>query len=553
VTNAELGQSPFQEPLPISTAQDVVRSGALWPRIEASLERASELLNPILVKEARQALKSRQFVATFSLLLIFGWGWSLAGVAMLSQAAYYAPGGRFMLSGYFLILAVPLIVIVPFSAFRSLAAEREDGTFELLSITTLQARQIISGKLGSAVVQMAVYYSALAPCIAFTYLLRGVDVLTIGLLLFYTFLVSVMLSQIGLITATVTRSSHWQILLSVVLILFLAWCDLMVSIALWNIVNVAGSIQFDDYYFWIVQIAVLMFYASTFALLLVAAAAQISFASDNRSTKLRVIMLFQQLLWIGWMTYAWVESKDIEVLYVLSFIAGVYWFFAGSLLCGEGAQLSPRVKRSLPQSFLGRALFTWFNPGSGTGYIFAVLNMWCLITIVAACGIAAEVGGNLGGVRSLSNLMTGPTLCAAYLTVYMGIGRLLVFAVRGRLATGLVLPLLMNVVLALLGVFVPLVAAGWLTGFSTLDYNELQATNWAWTIGESVDGTVWQTFVPVLVYLAAAVVFVINLFLAMHEVEQVRLATPQRVLDDEWQLHPEKAPVAIQHSSPWDN
>ena len=484
------------------------RTPSDWPggrAFEAALERASEWLNPILVKEARQALKSRQFVVTFTLLLVFGWGWSLAGVAMLSQAAYYAPGGRFMLTGYFLILAVRLIVIVPFSAFRSLASEREDGTFELLSITTLRARQIISGKLGSSIVQMAVYYSALAPCIAFTYLLRGIDVLTIGLMLFYTFLVSVILSQFGLLVATITRSPHWQVLLSVLLILFLAWCDLMASIFLVQVIYATGSVEFDNFYFWITQVAVLMFYASFVALLLFAAAAQISFASDNRSTKLRVIMLAQHLLWIGWMTYAWIESKEEEVLYFVAPIAAVYWFVAGSLLSGEAAQLSPRVKRSLPQSFFGRALFTWLNPGSGTGYTFAVLNMWSLVAVVGCMGIVAEVGGNLGSGK-FSKLFTSDLLCASYLTAYVGVGRLLVVFIRQRVATGLILPLLINVVLAMLGVFVPLVASGWLHGFSSLDYDELQVTNWAWTVTESLDDSIWGTpAVPLLVYATAAI------------------------------------------------
>ncbi|MHB8953051.1 MAG: hypothetical protein ACYC4U_08710 [Pirellulaceae bacterium] len=40
--------------------------------------------------------------------------------------------------------------------------------------------------------QMLVYYSALSPCIAFTYLLRGVDIVTILLILFYTLWASVL-------------------------------------------------------------------------------------------------------------------------------------------------------------------------------------------------------------------------------------------------------------------------------------------------------------------------------------------------------------------------
>ena len=41
------------------------------------------------------------------------------------------PLGARMLVGYYCILALPLFVIVPFSAFRSLAVEHEDGTFEV--------------------------------------------------------------------------------------------------------------------------------------------------------------------------------------------------------------------------------------------------------------------------------------------------------------------------------------------------------------------------------------------------------------------------------------
>ncbi|MCU0872059.1 MAG: ABC transporter permease, partial [Pirellulaceae bacterium] len=194
-----------------------------WGRVDRWLERAGERLNPILVKEARQALKSRQFVITFGLLLICGLGWSLIGVAMLMPGIYYAASGPFMLIGYAIILTVPMLLIVPFSAYRSLAGEREDGTYELLSITTLSSRQIVTGKLGSAVLQMLVYYSALSPCIAFTYLLRGVDVVTLGLILFYTFLASVLLSAVGLLVATLSRARHVQVLLSVALLLGLAF------------------------------------------------------------------------------------------------------------------------------------------------------------------------------------------------------------------------------------------------------------------------------------------------------------------------------------------
>src|SRR5437660_1777577 len=98
-----------------------------WATIEALLDQIGDRLNPILVKEARQAMKSRQFVVTFSLLLIGGWLWTLLFIAAGVPAIYYAPVGPGVLRGYFLVLSVPLLIVVPYAAFRSQAGEWEDG------------------------------------------------------------------------------------------------------------------------------------------------------------------------------------------------------------------------------------------------------------------------------------------------------------------------------------------------------------------------------------------------------------------------------------------
>ena len=199
----------------MSTAEEILASqptttsttfaSSVWHRLDRWLTYLGDFLNPILVKETRQALKSRQFTASFWLVLLFAAGWSFVGISLLMPQVYYLPSGRYMLTGYFIILCIPLLLVVPFSAFRSLATECEDGTYELLSITSLSARQIVTGKLGSAILQMTVYYAALAPCIAFTYLLRGMDIATIAILLVGTFLMSILFSCVGLVFAGVTN------------------------------------------------------------------------------------------------------------------------------------------------------------------------------------------------------------------------------------------------------------------------------------------------------------------------------------------------------------
>ncbi len=176
---------------------------------------AGDWLNPILVKETRQALKSFQFTMTFVLVLIACWVVTIGVVAAIGPSIFYAAAGGTLLLWYYAILAFPLTVVVPYAAFRSLTAEREDNTYDLLSITTLKPRQIISGKLGSSIVQMAVYFSAITPCLAFTYLLRGVDLPTIAFWSDIHVLWSLGLSMVGILLATLSAQRFVQVFMSV--------------------------------------------------------------------------------------------------------------------------------------------------------------------------------------------------------------------------------------------------------------------------------------------------------------------------------------------------
>lgn len=547
-----------------------------WDRVEIWLERVGEYLNPILVKEARQALKSKQFVITFTLVLVCGWGWSLLGVAAIGQDVFYAPSGPYMLIGYFWVLAFPLILIVPFAAFRSLASEREDGTYELLSITTLWPRQIVGGKLGSSLLQMIVYLSALAPCIAFTYLLRGIDIISILLFVVYVFVASLMLSMVGLLVATVSKAKAWQIVLSVIMILMLAviyaWGSGLVTMWL-----VEGEVMpIDQSYFWVAHLAMLTAVVSFFVLLYVAAASRISFASDNRSTRLRIVMLVQQTLLTGWCMYYALSYRDEaeEIFNTLFILSALYWIATGSLMCGENPQLSQRVKRTLPQSLFARSLLTWLNPGPGTGYIFAICNL--LSVLVLGLVVAWEMKVQLGGIPLNTTPVNGLVMtfwnslsdewflvglfCFCYVACYLGAGRLILMLARRVARVGLFVSFLLQLVLLMLGAFAPWIVQ--MSIFYSDDYTTLQLSNWFWTIKETIDGNIlthqakflFWTFpvVPWVLVPGTGLMVLLNLLLSSREVIHERQDAPQRVVDDERALHPERyeRPTKL---SPWDD
>src|SRR5262245_59178078 len=113
--------------------------------LEASsrwMERLSDWANPILVKETRQALTSRQFVVTFMLLLAASWLLSLFIMLMAGAQIEFGSVGTQFFQMYFYVLAFAVLVLIPFGCYRSLLAEREQTTFELLSITSLSPRQV---------------------------------------------------------------------------------------------------------------------------------------------------------------------------------------------------------------------------------------------------------------------------------------------------------------------------------------------------------------------------------------------------------------------------
>jgi ABC-type transport system involved in multi-copper enzyme maturation permease subunit len=554
-------QSPFSSLAPLP-AQQPAETGTLsptWQKWDQTLDWLSEELNPIVVKEARQALKSRQFTITFGLLLVFGACWTALGVALQMPAIFHSPSGPFMVAGYYVILAVPLIVIVPFAAFRSLASEREDGTFDLLSIATLSARQVVVGKLASAVLQMIVYYSAIAPCIAFTYLLRGLDIITIGLMLAYLFLASTLLSALGLALATVTKERHWQVLLSVVLVAGLVgtfWMWLLGMAGLFEMFLNDGP--FDDIHFWMGNVALAMFHASFIALFVYVSAGQISFASDNRSTPVRWVLFTQHALLFGWILYGMFIPDANEPFFALGCTAAVvYWWVVGSFLIGEWAELSPRVRRRLPQTFLGRMLLTWFNPGSGSGYVFSLTNLGLILLAFYSCALLLE--WNRGTARAFltPDQMAQFTMAAwFFVAAYLGVGRLMVLLVRNRVPSGVVFSFLLQIVLVTFGTLIPLVVQFSLFNTSNFDYSVLQATNPFWTLAQilfnSTGGFPSADTRPsfVLLAIAGCALAGLHFLLTIREIEQTRLVAPQRVQEEDAAAIAARTPV--RKKNPWD-
>ncbi len=337
----------------------------LWEKL---WQWGGERLNPILIKEVRQSLKSRQFEVSFGLTLVIAVGWTLLYVSLSVPRIFYIPtGGAELLVGYTIILLVPLLITIPFSAFRSLTTEIEESTFELLSITSLSARQIVKGKMGTAIVQIVLFVSALSPCIVLTYMLRGVSLFTIGILLGVTVAYSIMLVSLALMLATVSKTRAGQsglsiLLLAVLVISFLSCMSFLTAVPVSYIFSNLFPRDVSITLFALVTILIALV-----SLMVQSAAAAIEFASENKSTPIRIRLMIVVGLMLFWFAMAMVGWRDLirneagNICLVLLIMFYFVWLAIGSMVCGERGLISPRARRTLPATHFGRVFLTWLG------------------------------------------------------------------------------------------------------------------------------------------------------------------------------------------------
>lgn len=521
-------------------------------RVNQWIERSSDRINPILVKETRQALKSRQFLAAFMLLLAGSWVISVFGMLRAGDALQYGSTGRDFFFLYYLVLAVAIFLIVPFSAYRSLLGEREQNTFELLSITALSPRQVVRGKLLSALVQILLYYSAIAPFIAFTSLLEGFDPAQVAFILTASLLVALAVAMVALMLSTLVQSGFRQILLLLVLFGGLVW---VLSGALTLVgTMLSGSVGFDDPGFWWATGACLAAVGSYFVLFQQITVAQLTFASDNRSTGIRLTAAAQfWLLWLGLISFLMLfptAGFSSDTVVVFASLSALHWSAVGLFAATESDRLSRRVHRSLPKSRLLRLLMLPFLPGGARGFLYLLFHLMLLCGVSVVVAAVWDPRAGLSPFAAFVRLLTLANLpwpdvylvlgLCCYVVFYVGIAAAL--SRWGQSLTSDFLPGHARVLAFLVfmgGVIVPYVpvVAG-LTRWR--GYTLLYVTNPFPTLQEVADGSGMSGPILLVLLLAGAAGILLNLRALKNGVTEILVsqATPR----------PEpEAPPAPQH------
>jgi ABC-type transport system involved in multi-copper enzyme maturation permease subunit len=515
---------------PTSLSTNTVAARALsW--IDQKCERIGDAVNPILVKEARQALKSRQFIFTFSALLFAALAWTIVGSLSMMPQIYTSPSAPRLLTGYYFVLAVPMLLVVPMAAYRSLEGEIEDGTLELLSISALGPWQIVLGKLASAMLQMALYYVVLFPCVAYAYNLRGVDLPTTIMIMGILFVSGVMLTIASLFMAAISSSRTGRItsLFVVVAMLFIAQWILGSTVV--NLISYGNPLVGGPLVFAVT--ATISLSVALGGLMVTATAAQLTPESENRSSKIRLAMLGIGAVVIG------LDALAIQTLQrdafgwamLCSYLVFTLWTVAGSMMAAESSIQTPRIRRELPQSFLARCTLTWLTPGPATGLVFAVINIVALTAIICVglqlAKAYATWGLSMDTLATLAQWRFGAA--AAYLVGFLVVVRAVVALIRIKTHPRAEIGLVVLIAIAILFALVPYSIQLHLNDYRDFGYSSVQATNWLWTLREIGDGNV-STYVVTLIGCLSSLGFMVCLLWASQLVLPRRTATPDRVL-----------------------
>jgi hypothetical protein len=150
-------------------------------------------LPPMLVKELRQGLRAKAFVAVFLILQ------GLLGIILLTATASQGGNdvGATVSSIIFFFISLVLLIFQPLRGISALASEMKANTMEIMALTRLSAWRITFGKWSAIVSQSALMVAAIIPYLILRYFLGGMQLFAELLMLLAIFILSAALTAMA--------------------------------------------------------------------------------------------------------------------------------------------------------------------------------------------------------------------------------------------------------------------------------------------------------------------------------------------------------------------
>ncbi len=323
--------------------------------------------NPIVIKELRQGVRSWTVTGMLMLFLVVLFLTSLA--FLIGQSFDVNENmqlGGSMFSSFVVILAGASVFFIPLYMGVRVAAERQENNPDLLYVSTLSPTRIIFGKFLCGAYIALLFFSACMPFMAFTNLLRGVDLPTVFFILAFLFLVVCATNMIAIFLACLPMSRPFKFLFIIAGFFqsFGIIASLIGSSYMFMRSGVGAMMAGRD--FWIGVVTFVGLGLAITGLFFVLAVALISPPSANRA---RPVRLYITAIWLlGFLLcFNWVlKTGDAGRMVAWQFPTFIVMMLALLVTISNADLLSLRVRRTIPQSKLKQMFaFVFYNGAAG--------------------------------------------------------------------------------------------------------------------------------------------------------------------------------------------
>lgn len=425
------------------------------------VEAMDDRINPIAVKELRQAVQSR-FVTGMLILLLLALLVAMtmmAGQGELSrmQGVSGFGGGREAFEVLFAVLLIGTMIFVPLYTGVRMAMERTHTNLDLLFTTALKPGAVIRGKLFAGMILTLLVFSICLPFMSFTYLLRGVDLPSIFIVLGMGFITIIAMTQFTLMLACVSMNRIVTAVLRLIALGIILWSSGMLiffinELLASGIGSMLGSSDFwRDAAVFVGVIALIMGFSHIMSIAL------ISPPLANRAPPIRLYLL---LVWLIGAACVYSDANnwlDFEQASVVTLCAALL------VTVSERDHIGARVKSAIPRNRVLRiAVFPFFS-GAASGVI------WTL-AMIALMVLASSIHHEWHGKTFIKSLnMFGFFLYVYCYTFTAMLLRKYALArwVRAKDTWSIALALFAG------GHFIPLIIFGFFSGFGLPDSDQV--------------------------------------------------------------------------------
>ena len=348
-------------------------------------------LNPIVLKELRQSVRSMTVAGMLVLFLVVLFFTNLAFLIdqSVNVAASEDLGGR-IFPALIMILGIACLVFIPLFVGVRLGIERQDSNLDLLYVSTLSPGRIIRGKLFCGGYLTILFFSACLPFMAFSSLLRGVDLPTIFFIMLCMFLLVCAAIQAAIFLGCLPINRVLKGLLCLaggggLLGLSIGLTSMFEDMSRSGIGSLLTEPEFLGGFATFVGVglgAVLLLYFLSVGL--------ISPESANRALPIRIYIT---ILWaltgaicFGWTFHMATAMTSVGPIPLFIWSGFTYAVLGASLVVvvSNHDQLSPRVRRAIPTQPVRRRLAFFFYNGAAGG-------LWWVVGLAALTFLCLQV------------------------------------------------------------------------------------------------------------------------------------------------------------------